>query len=227
MVSRGIYGEYRTRHSLLPSAVTVHSHCNYASHACRDNNAHQFYAIGVNRMTSPSVPHLFERSYRVTYKHVGACNWKESSYRGIHTVLLRSKLLSLKMETHATTPSVHYQEPRIINTNEEADHYEDIGNINLGAMQMKSRGNARKTTNAIYEDVDTNSQHSDTVNDLSKHTCPHTGHGCIGAIKRVNGSLWMSIVMVILIIISSTSLLINILVIKGRIIVTPNCCNRG
>ena len=109
----------------------------------------------------------------------------------------------------------HYQEPQRLNRPQVLNQYEEIGEVNFGVIQLKTPKNQAKSKK--FENLNNR-------NILAENTLSTTRRGSYTS--RINGSCWFTVLTIVFMIISSTSLALNVLIING-IIVTPGCSEQG
>ena len=130
----------------------------------------------------------------------------------------------------AKTPSsiippvpTYYQDPKRRNRIDATHQYEDIGEVNLCALELNAYDSL--DLKPVVKDINV-----DNLNNGELHLYSNLRRDAFPPPSRQSlkskGSCWFTSAIVIFMIVSSASLAINVLVIKG-VIVTPGCSKRG
>lgn len=121
----------------------------------------------------------------------------------------------------------HYQEPKSNTRNERRNHYENVGEVNLGALELNPYDSLERKPPVLKPYNWHNGFMSPYTKSIPKDAFPPQSLESVDPKKScINTGCWLSVVLVIMMIISSTSLAISVLIIKG-IIVTPHCSKTG
>jgi len=123
---------------------------------------------------------------------------------------------------------LHYEDPRRCNKFNQTHQYEDIGEVNFCSLEMNAydSSNRKPVVKPINVENLKNSSRDSILKNLTRDAFPPPSRGSEDSKRCSKGSCWFTVATVIFMIVSSASLVINVLVIK-RVIVTPECSKQG